>query len=250
MKLIKNKKEREAMFISGQKLAKIFNSLSFEKLINKTTKEVDILIKTLLDNEGMISQCKGYKGYPAYSCISINEELVHGIPKERKILETDLVKVDICASFNGFCADTARPYAFFNNNKIFNNMKECAEKALNAGINAVKKNNFVGCISESIEKIIKEYNYEIVRDFAGHGIGKRMHEEPEIPNYGIKRTGQKLYIGMAFAIEPMFCENSHLLIIDNIDKWTVKTKNNDIAMHIEDTVYLDDNDFVITTRLQ
>jgi methionyl aminopeptidase len=249
MKLIKNKKEREGMYIAGQKLALLFQEISFNKLISKTTKEIDLLIKNLLDKQGMISQCKGYHGYPAYSCISINDELVHGVPSDRIVLETDLIKVDICAAYNGFCADAARPYAFFENNMAFERLRKCAEESLQSGIEAVKVGNFVGCISAAVEKVIKQYDYIVVTDFAGHGIGKKMHEHPEVPNYGIQKTGQKLYTGMAFAIEPMFCEYSDVLVIDSKDKWTAKTKQHDLAMHIEDTVVLDDHGFIITTRL-
>lgn len=250
MKLIKNKKEREAMFLSGQRLAKIFETISFNMLINKTTKEIDYWIKSLLDLHGMVSQCKGYRGYTGYSCISVNDELVHGVPGNRKIIETDLVKVDICASYNGFCADSARPYGFFEANSLFYSMKECAELSLNAGILAMKVGNTIGSISSSIETVILQYGYSVVTDFAGHGIGKNMHEDPEVPNYGISGEGQKLYVGMALAIEPMFCQYSEALIIDNKDKWTAKTKDKGLAMHIEDTVILDDNEIIVTTRLK
>jgi methionyl aminopeptidase len=250
MSLIKNKKQREAMILSGQKLAKIFEKISFNMLINKTTKEIDFLVKSLLDSYDMVSQCKGYKKYPGYSCISINDELVHGVPSERKVIETDLVKIDICASFDGFCADSARPYGFFEKNSIFYLMRECAESSLNAGILQVKVGNTVGSISSSIEKIILDYGYSVVKDFSGHGIGKNMHEDPEVPNYGMPGEGQKLYVGMALAIEPMFCQYAEDLVIDSKDKWTVRTKDNGIAMHIEDTVILDDSGVIVTTRLR
>lgn len=250
MKLIKNKKEREAMILSGQKLARVFQSISFEMLINQTTKNIDFMIQSLLDIHGMVSQCKGYRGYTGYSCISINDELVHGVPGDRIVKETDLVKIDICAAYNGFCADSARPYGFFENNILFNSMKECAEFALDKGISEMKVGGSVGCISSSIQKIILQYGYSVVTDFAGHGIGANMHEDPEVPNYGVYGSGQKLYVGMALAIEPMFCEHSQDLVIDSKDKWTAKTKDKGIAMHIEDTVILDESGTIITTRLK
>jgi methionyl aminopeptidase len=250
MKLIKNKQEREMMLLAGQQLARVFEAISFVDIINKTTYEIDMLIKSLLDAHGLISQCKGYKGYPGYSCISINDQLVHGVPSNKKVIETDLVKLDICASLNGFCADAARPYGFFEKNTVFSRMKECAEKSLHAGITEVKLGNTVGTISAAIEKQILQYGYSVVVDFSGHGIGKNMHEDPEVPNYGIAGKGQKLYVGMALAIEPMFCQYSENLLIDNKDKWTVRTKDAGIAMHIEDTVILDDSGVIVTTRLK
>jgi methionyl aminopeptidase len=250
MKLIKSKKEREIMLIAGQKLALVFEAISFCNIINKTTYEVDILIKCLLDFHGLVSQCKGYRGYPGYACISVNDELVHGVPSDRRILETDLVKIDICASYNGFCADSARAYAFFENNSLFSLMQECAQQSLNAGILEMKAGNTVGCVSSSIEKSILKYGYFVVKDFSGHGIGKSMHEDPEVPNYGIAGEGQKLYVGMALAIEPMFCQYSEDLVIDKKDKWTVRTKDSGIAMHIEDTIILDDSGCIVTTRLK
>ncbi len=250
MKLIKNKKDRADMIISGQKLAKIFDEISFNILINKTTKEIDNFIKSLLDKYDMKSMCKGYRNYPGFSCISINDQLVHGVPGDRKVIETDLVKIDICASYNGFCADAARPYAVFEENAVFFAMKNCAIDALNAGIDAFKIGNCVNDISSNIEKIIIKCNYAVVKDFAGHGIGKNMHEDPEVPNYIQSGMSQKLYIGMALAIEPMFCQYSEDLIIDNKDKWTAKTKDGGIAMHVEDTIILDESGVIITTRLK
>lgn len=250
MKLIKNKKERELMFIVGQKLAKVFNEILFENIINKTKIEVDYLIKNLLDNYGLTSTCKGYRGYSGYSCISINNQLVHGVPTNQLIKESDLVKIDICASFNGYCADAARPYGFFESNEIFLKMKQCGQLALNAGISAIKPGVRIGTISSAIETVIVNSGFSVVRDFAGHGIGRNMHEDPEVPNYGVPNTGQKLYVGMALAIEPMFCQYKSDLIIDKKDGWTAYTEDNGIAMHIEDTVILDESEVIVSTRLE
>jgi methionyl aminopeptidase len=197
----------------------------------------------------MESACKNYRGFSGYSCISINDELVHGVPNDRIVNEFDLVKIDICAYYNGFCADAARSFAFFENNSLFFSMRQCAQESLDAGIVKMIPGNRIGDISANIENVILKYGYSVVKDFAGHGIGKKMHEDPEVPNYGKVGSGQKLYIGMALAIEPMFCQYSEEIVIDSKDNWTAKTKDLGIAMHIEDTVILDENETIITTRL-
>lgn len=249
MKLIKSKSEMESMFIAGQKLAMVFSKISFSFCIGKTKKELDFYIRDLLDQCGMISQCFGHKKFSGYSCLSLNDELVHGVPDDKKIMETDLLKIDICASYGGFCADAARMYGFFENNSNYDVMQKCANESLNAGIDNVIVGNTVGCIGNAIENVIKKYKFAVVEDFAGHGIGKNMHEDPQILNYGRKKTGQKLYVGMAFAIEPMFCQFSSALLIDKIDGWTVHAKDGGLTGHIEDTVILTEKGVVVTTRL-
>lgn len=249
MKLIKNKKEMEAMLCAGKQLAKVFSELSFVFCIGKTTNELDNFIFYLLDKHKMISKCFGYKKFSGHSCLSINDELVHGVPSNRVILETDLLKIDICASYNDFCADKARMFSFFENNEKYNHIKNCAEESLSAGISMFKSGKTVGCIGNAIEKVIKKYSFSVVTDFAGHGIGKNMHEDPQILNYGFPNTGQKFYVGMALAIEPMFCEFSSNVIIDKNDKWTVKTQDRGLAAHIEDTIILTENGPIVTTEL-
>lgn len=253
MKLIKNRKERNNMIEAGRQLASIFNEINFLNMIDKSTAELDQYIKDLMQKYNVISCCKGYNKFSGWSCISINQELVHGVPKKEKIIkETDMVTVDICISYNGFCADAARTFAFFEKNELYQKMNECAKEALNNGIKAMKQQNTIKSISRAIEKVITDYGYSVVKDFCGHGIGKYMHEDPYVPNFEDKEDlyDQKIYVGMALAIEPMFCQYSNQLIIDENDGWTAFTKDGGLSMHIEDTVLLDDNELIITTRLK
>lgn len=251
MKLIKNRIERDGMLFAGERLAKIFSRISFSSIINKSKKSIDLWIQSLLDEFGMNSCTYGYKGFSGYACISVNSELVHGVPAESIIIsEKDLVKIDICASYNGFCADAARSYAFFDNNVLYEKMRTCAELSLSKGIEACVPNNSINDIAGAIEDVIKFSGFSVVTDFAGHGIGRKMHEDPEVPNYRQKNKNmQRIYVGMAFAIEPMFCEFNNKLIINIEDGWTVFTADSGYAMHIEDTVLVDDNATIITTRI-
>lgn len=241
------------MLAVGQKLALLFSEISFSYLIGKSTYDIDLYLADLMYKYDLKSCCRGYKKYPGYSCISVNSALVHGVPSLEKIIkETDKVTVDICVSYNNFCADAARTYAFFEKNYLCNAMYECANNALNAGINEFKAHNTIKSISRAIEKVVIDAGYDIVRDFCGHGIGRLMHEDPYVPNYDDveDKNDQKIYVGMALAIEPMFCQYSSELIIDESDGWTAMTKDGGLAMHVEDTVLLDDTGIVITTRLQ
>lgn len=250
MKLIKTNEEIKLMLLAGERLAYVFNAINFSEWIGKTKKQLDLHVAFLLDKYEMKSCCLGYKQFSGYSCISLNQELVHGVPNETIITEVDFLKLDICASYKGFCADAARIFYKKGVNFIFDTMEKCANESLISGINAFQRGNTVGCIGNAIFEVIKNYRYAVVEDFAGHGIGKQMHEPPEVLNYGVKKRGQQFYVGMALAIEPMFCQFSAALEHDKNDKWTVRTIDKGLAAHIEDTVVLTHEGPVITTRLK
>lgn len=246
---IKNKFAIEKMYTAGQHLANLFDQI--ETLIKPgvSTLFLDDYIEVFLKAKGMISETKGYAGYKHVSCISINDELVHGIPAAHKILkEGDLVKVDICASFKGYCADMARPFIVtLDHTGLLTEMIEVSKLSLDAGISNAIVGNRLYDISAAIGATLQRHGYGIVRDFVGHGIGRSMHEEPDVPNYGTAGTGPKLVAGMAFAIEPMFTEKGYAVFVDS-DKWTVKTKDKGIAMHREDTVVITQGQPLIITR--
>lgn len=244
-----NKIDFEKMKETGKRLSGIFNEFTFSFFINKSTKEIDNYIAKRLEDEKLESQSYGYHGFSGYSCLSINEQLVHGIPKDDVFVkETDLLKVDICTKYNEHCADMARMYAFFENNSLYKRMLDCAERSLNVGISNAFSLNKIGTLSFCIEHEILKDNFSVVKDFCGHGIGHNMHEDPFVPNHGKHGKGQTIYSGMAFAIEPMFCQYKNELIIDKNDKWTVSTKDKGISAHIEDTVLITDNGPFVTTK--
>jgi methionyl aminopeptidase len=246
---IKNKIAIEKMYTAGQHLADLFSQLEMLIKADISTLFLDTHIEAFIKSKGMVSETKGYAGYRHASCISINDELVHGVPSAHKILkEGDLIKVDVCASFKGYCADMARPFIVHSDHTgLLGRMIEASQLSLDAGISNAISGKRLYDISAAIGLTLEQYGYGIVRDFVGHGIGRSMHEEPDVPNYGIAGTGPKLVSGMAFAIEPMFTEKGYAVFVDS-DKWTVKTKDKGIAMHREDTVVITQGQPLVITR--
>ncbi len=250
MSFIKNNKEIELMKDAGKRLSDIFLQIDFKHLVGKSTQEIDIFLRDKLIKNKLESQSYGYNGFKGYSCLSLNSQLVHGVPKEEVFVkESDIIKIDICAKYNGYCADMARMYADFSLNTVYKKMNECAERSLQVAFNNAINGSTVGTIGSVIEGEILSYGFSVVVDFCGHGIGKLMHEDPEVPNFGKKGKGQRLYNGMAIAIEPMFCQYKADLFIDDFDGWTVSTIDGGISAHIEDTVIICDDLPIVTTRL-
>lgn len=249
---IKNKIAGQKMATAGKKLASIFDKVSEIIVPGATTLDIDNWISSSLKELEMVSKTKGYMGYNHVCCVSVNEEIVHGVPSASKILkEGDLVKLDVCASWKGYCADMARCF-FVGNNSSTEKSKELvdvAHKALDRGIEAAVVGGRLTDISAAIQKEIESsgFGFGIVRDFAGHGIGKEMHEDPEILNYGKPGRGPVLRAGMAFAIEPMITLGSPKVSILN-DGWTAITKDKSWAAHVEDTVFITESGPIVLTR--
>ncbi|HTM06512.1 MAG TPA: type I methionyl aminopeptidase [Patescibacteria group bacterium] len=246
---IKNKAAIHKMKESGKMLAGLFEKLKSVVVIGVSTAQIDRWIGKQLQEMGMISQTKGYHDYAHVSCIAVNDQVVHGVPNERCILKSgDIVKVDVCAAYNGYCADMARPFLIDACSPEAIRLVDVAKSALDAGIEQAIVKNSIGDISFAIQQEVEKNGFGVVRDFAGHGIGKSMHEAPNVPNYGTRGKGIQLQSGMAFAIEPMVTEGSHLVTIDKHDGWTVRTIDGGLAAHIEDTVIVLDDGPYITTR--
>lgn len=245
---IKNKSSIQKMHHAGQLLAEILDSIATLIKPGISTLSLDSWIEEQLIAKGLRSECKGYGSYNHVSCISINDEVVHGIPHGSKILKTgDLVKVDVCASWQGYCADLARCFFVGAMTEAVKKFIEVAQSALNKGIDKARPGNHLSDISAAIQIEIESHGYGIVRDFAGHGIGKKMHEDPEILNYGVPGQGPILRAGMAFAIEPMITMGNYQVYVMN-DGWTVKTVDKSLAAHVEDTVIVTENEPYILTR--
>lgn len=246
--IVKSKYAIEKMRAAGRQLAVIFENMKSIVVVGKTTAEIDAWIEEQLCQAGMVSQSKGYMNYKHVSCISVNDVIVHGIPSEKiKIQKGDIVKVDVCASLNEYCADMARCFVMGEISQDAKQLLNCAEDALNKGIQAAVVGNRLYDISSTIQKTIEACGYGIVRDFAGHAIGKKMHENPDLPNFGEAGTGMRLKAGMTFAIEPMITFGSHVVSIDH-DGWTARTKDGSLAAHIEDTVLITEDGPEILTR--
>jgi methionyl aminopeptidase len=184
----------------------------------------------------------------SYEGISLNDVVVHGVPRNDILLkEGDLVKVDVCASWQGYCADMARPFfvgaASDSTLKFVATAQASLDKGIEAAIVGAKLTN----ISSAIQQEVERHGYGVVRDFAGHGIGKKMHEDPEVLNYGAPGKGPVLQQGMAFALEPMITQGMYDVFVDN-DNWTVKTKDGSLACHVEDTIIVTYDGPIIITR--
>ena len=208
-----------------------------------TTYELDMIAEEAIRKNGGIPAEKGYPSgiqgvpnYPASTCISINDEVIHGIPsKTRVIKDGDIVSVDLVALKNGFNGDMARTYLVGNVSPEAKRLVEVTKQAFFEGIKYAKKGNRIGDISHAIGEYVKSQGYSVVREFQGHGIGKEMHEDPGIPNYGKAGRGPRLEPGMTLAVEPMVIEGKPD-IWELEDGWTITTQDGSLAAHYENTI--------------
>ena len=250
--IIKSKDAILKMKTAGKLLAGIFENVHEIIKPGVTTLMIDQWIAGQLKINNMVSQSKGYMGYQHVSCISVNTVVVHGIPSSQVVLQKgDLVKVDVCAAWKGYCADMARAY-LVDVTEPAAEMKrfvETAKLALQAGIDQAVEGNRLFDISYAVQQVTEQQGYGVVRDFAGHGIGKNMHEEPDVPNFGKKGTGMILRAGMTFAVEPMITMGHYDVFVMK-DGWTVQTTDQSLAMHVEDTILITQNGPEVLTRLQ
>lgn len=202
-----------------------------------STKEIDDMAGKYIISCGAIPSCKGYQGYPANICISINDEVVHGIAGKRKLKNGDIVTLDICACYKGYHGDSAWSYAIGDVSSDAKYILEHTEKALYEGLKLAKAGNRVGDISHAIEQYAKKHHLGVIKELTGHGIGSHLHEEPNIPNYGKVGTGPMLKEGMVIAIEPMLTMgSSEIYMLD--DDWTIKTDDGSLSGHFEHTVVI------------
>lgn len=235
---IKNKSSIQKMEEAGKRLSILFEELKPFVQAGITTMFVNDWIEQQLKKSGLVSRMKGYMGYKYVSCISINNQVVHGVPSEKRVLqEGDFFTVDVCASFKGYCADMARIFYVGSMPKNIQTFAQVAERSLYAGVAQAVVGNRLTDISAAIQKEVEAAGFGVVRDFAGHGIGKLMHEDPEVLNYGAPGQGPVLRAGMALAIEPMITMGSYEVHIEE-DGWTVCTNDDSLAAHVEDTIII------------
>jgi len=211
-----------------------------------TTKELDQIAEKVILSKGAIPAFKGYRGFPASVCISINEEVVHGIPDLRRLKEGDLVSLDVGATLNGYFGDAAITLPVGNVDPEGQKLLETTEKALYIGIAKARIGNRLFDISHAIQDWVESQGFSVVRDFVGHGIGKNLHEEPQIPNFGSPHQGPRLEKGMVFALEPMVNEGTYEVKILS-DGWTVVTADGKRSAHFEHTITIADGDPEILT---
>ena len=232
---LKSEKDLEMLRKSGKILAKVLKKLQESVKPGITTKEINLLAEELVAKENALPAFKGYRGFPATICTSINEEIIHGIPSDRKIKEGDIVSLDLGVNYEGYFSDAAVTVAVGKIDSQGKKLIEVTKKALSIGINEARPENRLSDISYNIQNYVEKNGFSVVRQFVGHGIGKNLHEEPEIPNFGRLHEGPALKSGMVFAIEPMVNMGSwEAEILDN--GWTAVTKDRLPSAHFEHTV--------------
>ena len=243
---IKSERELEIMRIAGKIVYETHQYLKPFIKEGTTTKKLDELAEDFIRSKGAVPSCKGYQGFPATLCISINEEVVHGIPGNRVLKNGDIVSIDICVCYKGYHGDSAWSYAVGEISDEKKYLLKHTEAALYAGLSQVKPGNRIGDISSAIEEYAESYNLGIVKELVGHGVGHELHEEPEVPNYGMKNTGAKLKEGMVIAVEPMLnLGTADIYMLD--DGWTIKTDDHKPSAHFEHTVAITKDGYQILT---
>jgi methionyl aminopeptidase len=239
--ILKSSREIEHLKKSNSIVAEVFQELRGAVVPGITTKELDHLAEKAILSKGAIPAFKGYRGFPATLCISINEEVVHGIPSQRRLKEGDIVSLDVGVNLNGYFGDAAITLPVGEVDDAARRLLDVTEKALYIGIEQAKIGNRLFDISYAIQAWVEAQRFSVVRDFVGHGIGKSLHEEPQIPNFGSPHQGPRLEKGMAFALEPMVNEGTFEVRILS-DGWTVVTADSKRSAHFEHTIAITDGE--------
>ncbi len=232
---LKSREEIKIMNRANQIVLKVLDVLEERIRPGVRTKELDRISEDITVKEGGIPAFKNYHGYPASLCVSVNDEVVHGIPSDRVLKEGDIVSLDFGVLYQGYYGDAARTCPVgeiaLEDEKLINVTK----KSLEAGIKQVKEGAKISDISKAIEDYVVKNGFSVVRDFVGHGIGKNLHEEPQVPNFYTEKPTYPIKCGMVLAIEPMVNAGSSEVLIEK-DGWTVKTKDGERSAHFEYSV--------------
>ncbi len=235
MALVKSESELEGLRVSGRIAAMIRDRLAASVAPGVTTGELGDYASELMTANGAESAFLGYRGYPGLICVSVNDEVVHGIPGERLIAFGDIVSIDVGIRYRGFIGDTATTVMVGVSDPDVLRLVSATKRALDAGIAACRSGVRVGAISHAIERTVLDDGCAVVRDFVGHGVGRRLHEEPQVPNFGRPGKGPVLKPGMTLAIEPMINQGGfHVETQPN--GWTVRTRDRKRSAHCEHTV--------------
>ena len=249
---LKTKEEFAIMRKAGRVVALCLEEIKNQIKPGMSTKDLDKIAFSIMEKENAKPSFLGYHGYPAVICVSVNEEVVHGIPREDKIIQDgDLVSVDCGAIIDGWHGDAAITIGVGNVKPEHKRLSEITEKALQVGINAAIAGKRIGDIGFAIEKFVKtfsDFKIGILEDYVGHGIGTQMHMPPSVPNYGKAGTGPEIKVGMALAIEPMLVLGSNKVHVLE-DEWTVVSSYGNFASHWENTIAITENGPEILTKL-
>lgn len=248
MIIIKSRDEIQKMARASRIVVKALQAIRGILSPGITTGEIEKIAEEIIYSEGGTPTFKGYRGYPASLCVSVNEEVVHGIPSlERRLNQGDIVSIDIGVTCQGYIGDAAVTLPVGKVSEEASRLMRVTEEALYAGIEMARPGNRLSDISHAIQAHAEAAGYSVVRAFVGHGVGKTLHEEPQVPNFGPPGKGPRLKAGMTLAIEPMVNEGSyHVVILD--DGWTAKTRDGRLSAHFEHTVHITDNGPEILTK--
>jgi methionyl aminopeptidase len=237
----KSKAELERMHRANVLVSRVLEKLKGAIQPGVTTAALDALTEETIRAAGGIPAFKGYRGFPASLCVSINDEVVHGIPSSKRVIrEGDIVSLDVGTVVDGFCGDGAITVPVGEVPEKIRRLLQVTEEALYTGIDEIRVGNRVSDIGHAIQVHVESRGFSVVRDFVGHGIGTRMHEEPQVPNYGDPGRGYRLLPGMVLAIEPMVNAGTHFVKVLS-DNWTVVTTDGSFSAHFEHSVAVTDN---------
>ncbi|KPL04882.1 MAG: methionine aminopeptidase [candidate division Zixibacteria bacterium SM1_73] len=244
---LKTKEEIKIIKTNGRILAKTLELLRKNIKPEVKTKELDRLAEDFIRKQGAYPAFKGYRGFPASVCVSIDNEVVHGIPGERRLEEGQIVSVDIGVFKNNYYADAAFTFGVGEISDQAQRLLGVTQEALKKGLECIREGRFLSDISYTIQSFVEKSGFSVVRDLVGHGIGMNMHEEPQIPNFGPPGQGPILKMGMVLAIEPMVNMGSFEIQTKD-DNWTIVTKDGSLSAHFEHTVAVTENGAMVLTE--
>ncbi|WPB73071.1 type I methionyl aminopeptidase [Archangium violaceum] len=245
---IKSREEIALMREAGRIVSEILDELEKAVAPGVTTWDLDALSEKLIYQKGARPAFKGYHGFPACLCASVNDEVVHGIPsKRRKLREGDLMKLDFGVAYRGYFGDSARTVLVGKVSVEAQALVNTTREALHKGIQAMVPGNRLGDIGHAVQRHVEARGFSVVRLFSGHGIGRRLHEEPDVPNYGQPGSGLKLRPGMVLAVEPMVNQGTDEVMVLE-DQWTAVTRDSKLSAHFEHTVLITEGGPEVLTR--
>lgn len=248
MIVVKSQREISLMREAGRIVAQVLEELEKFIVPGVTTKEISLKAEKIIRNAGAIPASKGYNGFPEAICTSVNDVIVHGIPNNTKLKEGDIVSCDVVVTYQGYNGDACRTFRVGKVTPEADRLVTITEECLEEGLKIVKAGIHLSDISSAIQQYAEKNGYSIVREFTGHGIGKEMHEDPVIPNYGEAGHGPILKEGMTLAIEPMvLAGNKECYVLP--DGWTTKTRDGHLAAHHENTIVVTKEGYEILTKL-
>jgi methionyl aminopeptidase len=244
----KSQSELEAMREGGRITAACLRMLSGSVRPGVTTRELDALAEDFIHDHGGRPEFKGYQGFPASICASPNAMIVHGIPGPYRLKEGDIISLDVGVRYEGFVTDSATTVAVGEVPRETTRLLETTRRALEAATEQARPGNHLGDIGHAIQSLAESRGYGVVRDLVSHGVGRKMHEDPQIPNYGRPGTGPRLLSGMTFAIEPMITQGSYEIRLSEWDGWSIYTADGSLAAHFEHTIAVTDEDPWVLTQ--